>query len=459
MEADTSQTIKKIPLWNAKKEIVDYAIVDTKNFAYISNYNWCMRQNRKNNIYAATDINGKKTSMHTIIKKILNNEEVTKGYVIDHINGNGLDNREANLRIVTSAQNSQNKRKRDDTSSKFYGLTYRKDRGTFMIRIIIDKQLHHIGNCDNEHLAARYYDKFLLERPDFDKLCYPLNFPEPEEILKTKQLEPCVKKQKHSGYFGLQKRKGRSTIPVEVVHDKKRVKIGSFKDEKEAARAYDKYVVEHKLKRPLNFPGEHPAFEPEKKIKLPVHRFEGDFCFVTVTRKKTGETVDVKLDLASFEKIKYFTLSVRKSETNPDDITKASVKLKAGTLDFALSRYLLDETDPDVYIDHINNDGRDNTLANLRRTDAKGNAQNKSKPKDQRYHGVTNLKEDTYRAHVGDKQYPLCRQFDNETRAAICRDLHIAKFLPKSKYKTNFDLTDDDRKVAFLRLFPEFAPL
>jgi hypothetical protein len=44
------------------------------------------------------------------------------GEVVDHINGDGLDNRRCNIRICTRQQNNQNTKKRRNSASRFKGV-------------------------------------------------------------------------------------------------------------------------------------------------------------------------------------------------------------------------------------------------------------------------------------------------------------------------------------------------
>jgi len=48
---------------------------------------------------------------------------------VDHINGDTLDNRRANLRVVTKEQNNMNRRKRKGCSSKYKGVSLDRDHG------------------------------------------------------------------------------------------------------------------------------------------------------------------------------------------------------------------------------------------------------------------------------------------------------------------------------------------
>lgn len=80
------------------------AIVDDEDYEYLSSWKWYARK-RRNTYYALTSIyKPRKTLfMHRVILR------ATDGFMVDHKNGNGLDNRKENIRLCTNAQNQHNR--------------------------------------------------------------------------------------------------------------------------------------------------------------------------------------------------------------------------------------------------------------------------------------------------------------------------------------------------------------
>ncbi len=63
-----------------------------------------------------------------------------EGFVVDHINRNPLDNRKANLRFITQAENMINSKTRVDSTSGTKGVSFCPQRGNWHVYINRDKK-------------------------------------------------------------------------------------------------------------------------------------------------------------------------------------------------------------------------------------------------------------------------------------------------------------------------------
>ena len=159
--------MKEIPLIRNQ-----HAIIDDADYLIISSFKWVLLENLQNPHwakYAKTKINNKTVFMHRMII------QPEAGLIVDHINGNGLDNRRSNLRIVTSSQNSQNRITNYGTS-KYKGVSWYKSSKTWTAQIRKKgRQLKHLGYFKNEITAAKIYDEAALEYfGEFAQLNFPL---------------------------------------------------------------------------------------------------------------------------------------------------------------------------------------------------------------------------------------------------------------------------------------------
>lgn len=77
---------------------------------------------------------------------------------VDHINGNGLDNRRENLRLAEHRQNMGNMRPRAGGSSRFKGVC-RKQNGRWQAYITVNGKRLHLGYHADETAAAKAYDQ------------------------------------------------------------------------------------------------------------------------------------------------------------------------------------------------------------------------------------------------------------------------------------------------------------
>lgn len=84
------------------------------------------------------------------------------GKEVDHINGNGFDNRRENLRVCSRSKNLCNRQKYTK-QSKYKGV-YPSQNGTWSTKITINKKSFYIGTFKTPEGAKAAYEKFKLKK-------------------------------------------------------------------------------------------------------------------------------------------------------------------------------------------------------------------------------------------------------------------------------------------------------
>lgn len=126
-EIVTCGTVAVLQLTQGKHAIFDAAFADK-----VGQYNWTARK-KQNYFYACARVDGNTTEMHRWIMRLTIGNK-TPGIVIDHINGDSLDNRLANLRQVSYSINAANSQRK---ANNMRGISKVKN-GKYRVRVFRD---------------------------------------------------------------------------------------------------------------------------------------------------------------------------------------------------------------------------------------------------------------------------------------------------------------------------------
>jgi len=375
---ESDEDIVKIPLRNKNGVIVAYTLVD-KDINDLMTFTPCLNKDG----YAQAKINGITFLLHRFVM------EANKGDpIVDHINNNKLDNRRINLRFVTNSQNSQNKLKKEATSSQFIGVRKKDNKWAANIKFG-NKRLYKTFNIETH--AAYWYDintiKFYQTEtfsPKINGLEKPSDYKEAESKIENP-------------FSGLHLTKN-NKFQVRVQHGKKNIHIGTFKTPEEAKEAYKKKKEELQ------------AMKLQKKIGTEIKRNEDEIAII-LTNKNEEILVDDD---------KYFDLKKYTWALNLGGYAQASIMGRMTTM----HRYLLNTALSEIKIDHINRNKVDNRINNLRLVDDSLNSHNVTKRTgtSSQYIGVYKVK-NKFKAEIkkDNKVYHLGR-FESEIEAAQARD-------------------------------------
>jgi hypothetical protein len=102
--------------------------------------------------YRVVGFNYERYYAHRIAWELANGP-IPEGYEIDHINGNGCDNRLENLRLVTRQENARNQRLPKNSSTGFIGV--QKVGKRYTARIEVSGEVDYLGTFDTPEAAAQ----------------------------------------------------------------------------------------------------------------------------------------------------------------------------------------------------------------------------------------------------------------------------------------------------------------
>lgn len=141
-----------VPLTQGK-----FAIIDREDADRILGHNWCYAKGG----YAVRGVTAggrRRIYMHREILGLVHGEEHG-----DHINGDRLDNRRANLRSASRSENMANTRRRADNASGYKGVGLHKKTGKWRARVSMNGVQSHLGLFDSPEQAALARDRAASE--------------------------------------------------------------------------------------------------------------------------------------------------------------------------------------------------------------------------------------------------------------------------------------------------------
>lgn len=176
-------------LKNKNNEVVGKTIIDKEDYPKLKDFKLYQRLNN-GKPYAVYSVRGtnKKNMVHRFLMG-LENSKFTIDKVVDHINGDSLDNRKSNLRVCSQYQNSLNIRKK----GKIVGVKYIPSyNGTSQFKweatICSNYKTLHLGYFDTQEEAAiarmKKEEEICGDYGPNRNLYYILNHPSPIEEMK-----------------------------------------------------------------------------------------------------------------------------------------------------------------------------------------------------------------------------------------------------------------------------------
>ena len=153
-----------IDLYNSQCEVICKAIIDIDDVDRIKEYKWYAKNCRDTSMYCTSNAVGQ-------LHRFLLNLEKSDNILVDHINGNTLDNRKSNLRLCTNQENIRNCKVPKNNTSGHKGVYWVANRNKWAAQITINNKTISLGRFNTldeavekrKQAAIEHYGEFYNE--------------------------------------------------------------------------------------------------------------------------------------------------------------------------------------------------------------------------------------------------------------------------------------------------------
>jgi hypothetical protein len=135
-------------------------LIDDEDYEKFAHLKWQASKHRYT-WYVKYRYQHNKEITHISLHRVIMN--APKGIEVDHVDGNGLDNRKKNLRLATHIENHHNQKPQQSCSSQYKGVSLDKHSNKWTARISNNGISHFLGRFQLEEEAALAYNEAAMK--------------------------------------------------------------------------------------------------------------------------------------------------------------------------------------------------------------------------------------------------------------------------------------------------------
>ena len=137
------------------------ALVDADDFEWLNQWKWSYaRKEGSLTGYAFRRLHSTNNKREAVpLHRLIMDLKYGDIRHVDHINGDGLDNRKCNLRVCSKAQNLRNRDKNKNNTSGYKGVFWTERDQKWYAKITYNLAQHYLGCYNTKEEAAQAYNK------------------------------------------------------------------------------------------------------------------------------------------------------------------------------------------------------------------------------------------------------------------------------------------------------------